>query len=85
MVGGVLEEANPTKSRWREWLLSSSLRGKVVAVRWKRWGPEHRWFSGNVVGAGRFVDRGFGGNGRMVTVAVEKGRVGIGGRAPAGR
>ena len=38
-----------------------------------------------LVGAGRFVDRGFGGNGRMVTAAVEKGRVGIGGRAPAGR
>ena len=38
-----------------------------------------------LVGAGRLVGRGFGGNGRMVSTAVEKGRVGIGGRAPAGR
>ena len=37
------------------------------------------------VGAGRLVGRGLSGNGRMVTAAVEKGRVGIGGRAPAGR
>ena len=35
MVGEVVEEANPTKSRWREWLLSSSPRGKLVAVRRK--------------------------------------------------
>ena len=28
-------------------------------------------------GAGRLVGRGFGGNDRMVTVAVERGRVGI--------
>jgi len=38
-----------------------------------------------LVGAGRLVGRGFGGNGRMVTTAVEKGRVGIGGCTPAGR
>ena len=38
-----------------------------------------------LVGAGWLVGRGFGGNGRMVTAAVEEGRVGIGGRAPAGR
>ena len=38
-----------------------------------------------LVGAGWLVGRGFGGRGRMVTAAVEKGRVGIGGRAPAGR
>ena len=29
-----------------------------------------------MVGAGRLVDRGFGGNDRMVIVAVERGRVG---------
>ena len=38
-----------------------------------------------LVGAGWLVGRGFGGNGRMVTTAVEKGRVGIGGCTPAGR
>ena len=38
-----------------------------------------------LVGAGWLVGRGFGGRGRMVTAAVEKGRVGIGGCTPAGR
>ena len=37
------------------------------------------------VGTGRVVDRGFGGNSRMETVVVERGRVGIARRASAGR
>ena len=38
-----------------------------------------------IEGLWQVVDRGFGGNGRMVTVAVERSRVGIARRAPAGR
>ena len=38
-----------------------------------------------MVGTGLVVGRGFGGNGRMVTDVVERGRVGIARRAPAGR
>ena len=38
-----------------------------------------------MVGTGQVVGRGFGGNGRMVTVAVERGRMGIARRAPVGR
>ena len=38
-----------------------------------------------LVEAWQVVDRGSSGNGRMVTVAVEKSRVGIARRAPAAR
>ena len=38
-----------------------------------------------LVGTGRVVGRGFGENGRIVTVAVDRGRMRIARRAPAGR
>ena len=52
---------------------------------------ENVWrFGGNggdpsAEGLCQVVGRGFGGNGRKVTVAVERGRMGIARRAPAGR
>ena len=52
---------------------------------------ENLWrFGGNggdpsAEGLCQVVGRGFGGNGRKVTVAVERGRMGIARRAPAGR
>ena len=79
MVGDVVEEANSTKSRWREWLLSSSPLGNLWRSGGKGGGP-------STEGLRQVMGRGFGGNGRTVTVAaVERRRVVIARRAPAER
>ena len=67
-IGDVVEEANRTKSRWGEWPQSSSPWGNCPDLRQKEWGPEHSGSPGTrLVGTGRLVGRGVGGNGGVVT------------------
>ena len=53
-IGDVVEEANPTKSRWREWPLSSSAWGKCSVVGRKGCGPD---LKRSLAGGGPLVRR----------------------------